>query len=151
MGTLSAPPGSPVSAGDGAEQALFMEARRRRRRRWLTGIAAVLVTGAVVAVSAVTWLPRASGHTADHTGAAAAALAGRSSAAVGQARITYRVVTAGILEAYGTKDITFSGGNRSLSFSQTSLPAGQEPAQTSPGPSGLWTGRCTPTSGSAGG
>ena len=133
MGTLSAPPGSPVSAGDAAEQALFMEARRRRRRRWLTGIAAVLVTGAVVAVSAVTWLPRASGHTADHTGAAAAALAGRSSAAVGQARITYRVVTAGVLEAYGTKDITFSGGNRSLSFSQTSLPAGPEPAQTESG------------------
>ena len=92
------------------------------------------MTGAVVAVSAVTWLPRASGHTADHTGAAAAALAGRSSAAVGRARITYRVVTAGVLEAYGTKDITFSGGNRSLSFSQTpSSQGGPEPAQTESG------------------
>lgn len=32
----------------------FMEARRRRRQRWLAGIAAVVVTGAVVTVSAVT-------------------------------------------------------------------------------------------------
>jgi hypothetical protein len=133
MGTLSAPPGSPVAPDAAAEQALFMEARRRRLRRWLTGIATVLVTGAVVAVSAITWLPRASGHTADHTGAAAAALAGRSSAPVGQARITYRVVTAGVPEAYGTDDITFSGKNRSHSFSSTALARGTEPAQNESG------------------
>ena len=62
MGSLIAPPGSPGSAGADAAQALFQEARRRRRRRWLAGIAAVVVTGAVVAVSAVTWLPRALGQ-----------------------------------------------------------------------------------------
>jgi hypothetical protein len=59
MGSLIAPPGSPGSAGADAAQALFQEARRRRRQRWLAGIAAVVVTGAVVAVSAVAWLPRA--------------------------------------------------------------------------------------------
>jgi hypothetical protein len=59
MGALIAPPGSPASAGADAAQALFQEARRRRRQRWLAGIAALVVTGAVVAVSAVTWLPRA--------------------------------------------------------------------------------------------
>ena len=62
MGSLIAPPGSPGSAGADAAQALFQEARRRRRRRWLAGIAAVVVTGAVVAVSAVAWLPRGLGQ-----------------------------------------------------------------------------------------
>jgi hypothetical protein len=62
MGSLIAPPGSPGSAGADAAQALFQEARRRRRRRWLAGIAAVVVTGAVVAVSAVAWLPRGLGR-----------------------------------------------------------------------------------------
>jgi hypothetical protein len=59
MGALIAPPGNADSAGADAAQALFQEARRRRRQRWLAGIAAVVVTGAVVAVSAVIWLPRA--------------------------------------------------------------------------------------------
>ncbi len=43
------------------------------------------------------------------------------------------MVTAGVVEAYGTKDITFSGRNRSFSFSQTFLPRGPEPAQTDSG------------------
>jgi hypothetical protein len=59
MGALIAPPGNAGSTGADAAQALFQEARRRRRQRWLTGIAVVVVTGAVVAMSAVTWLPRA--------------------------------------------------------------------------------------------
>ena len=62
MGALIAPPGSPGSAGADAAQALFQEARRRRRQRWLAGIAAVVVTGAVVAVSAVAWLPQGLGQ-----------------------------------------------------------------------------------------
>ena len=62
MGSLIAPPGSAGSAGADAAQALFQEARRRRRRRWLAGIAAVVVTGAVVALSAVAWQPRALGQ-----------------------------------------------------------------------------------------
>jgi hypothetical protein len=62
MGALIAPPGSPGPAGADAAQALFQEARRRRRQRWLAGIAAVVVTGAVVAVSAVAWLPRGLGQ-----------------------------------------------------------------------------------------
>ena len=62
MGSLIAPPGSAGSAGADAAQALFQEARRRRRQRWLAGIAAVVVTGAVVAVSAVAWLPRGLGQ-----------------------------------------------------------------------------------------
>jgi hypothetical protein len=132
MGTLSAPPGSAASSRAAAAEALFMEARRRRRRRWLAGAAAVLVAAAV-AVSAVTWLPRTFDQDAGHTGAAAAALVGRSSVPSGQARFTYRVVTADVLEAYGTKDITFSGNNRSFSFSQTSLPRGPEPTQTESG------------------
>lgn len=59
MGSLIAPPGNAGSTGADTAQALFQEARRRRRQRWLAGIAAVVVTGAVVAVLAVTWLPRA--------------------------------------------------------------------------------------------
>jgi hypothetical protein len=106
-----------------------MEARRRRRRRWLAGIGAALVAAAVLAVSAVTWLPRAFGQHAGPTGAAGAALVGRSSVPAGHARFTYRVVTAGLPEAYGTKDITFSGNNRSLSFSQTSLAEGPNAKQ----------------------
>jgi hypothetical protein len=133
MRSLSAPPGDPVSPGAGAAQALFMEARHRRRRRWLAGTAAVLVAAAVVAVSAVTWLPRALGQSADHSGGAGAAVAGRSSVAAGRAWITFRVVTAGVPEAYGTEDIRFSGGNRSSSFSTTRLARGPEPTQTESG------------------
>ena len=62
MGSLIAPPGSAGSAGADAAQALFQEARRRRRRRWLAGIAAVVVTGAVVALSAVAWQPGGRGQ-----------------------------------------------------------------------------------------
>lgn len=132
MGTLSAPPGSPVSSGAG-EQDLFMEARRRRRRRWLTGITAVLAAAAVAAVSTVTWLPRAFDQDAGRTGPAGSVLAGRSSAPAGRASINYRVVTAGVLEAYGTKDITFPGKNRSLSFSQTALARSRAPTRTDSG------------------
>ena len=128
MGSLTAPPGSPASSGAAAAEALFMEARRRRRRRWLAGIAAALAA-AVLAVSAVTWLPRAFGGGASGGEAAGAALVGRSSVMTGHARFTYRVVTAGVPEAYGTKDITFSGNNRSLSFSQTSLAEGPNAKQ----------------------
>ena len=130
MGSLTAPPGSPASSGAAASEALFMEARRRRRRRWLAGIAAALVAAAVLAVSAVTWLPRAFGRGASGAKAAGAAAVGRSPGPAGHARFTYRVVTAGVPEAYGTKDVTFSGDNRSLSFSQTSLARGPQPRQT---------------------
>src|SRR5215470_5813527 len=130
MGSLTAPPGSPASSGAAAAEALFMEARRRRRRRWLAGIAAALVAAAVLAVSAVTWLPRAFGRGASGAKAAGAAAVGRSPGPAGHARFTYRVVTAGVPEAYGTKDVTFSGNNRSLSFSQTSLARGPQPRQT---------------------
>jgi hypothetical protein len=133
MGSLTAPPGRTAPSGAAAEQALFLEARRRRRRRWLAGIAAALVAAAVLAVSAVTWLPRAFDQGAGPTGAAGAALVGRSSAPAGHARITYRVVTAGVPEAYGTRDITFSGNNRSFSFSQTALARGGQPTQTESG------------------
>jgi len=129
MGSLTAPPGSPASSGAAAAEALFMEARRRRRRRWLAGIAAALVAAAVLAVSAVTWLPRAFGRGASGAKAAGAAAVGRSPGPAGHARFTYRVVTAGVPEAYGTKDVTFSGNNRSLSFSQTSLARGPQPRQ----------------------
>jgi hypothetical protein len=131
VGTVTAPPGGPVPPG--AEQALFLEARRRRRRRWLAGTAAVLVAAAVVAVSAVTWLPRALGQGSGHSGGPGAAVAGRSSVAAGRAWITFRVVTAGVPEAYGTEDIRFSGGNRSSSFSTTRLARGPEPTQTESG------------------
>src|SRR5215468_2074442 len=125
MGSLTAPPGSPASSGAAAAEALFMEARRRR----LAGIAAALVAAAVLAVSAVTWLPRAFGRGASGAKAAGAAAVGRSPGPAGHARFTYRVVTAGVPEAYGTEDITFSGNNRSLSFSQHSAATGPEPAQ----------------------
>src|SRR5215470_13185705 len=140
MGSLTAPPGSPASSGAAAAEAIFMEARRRRRRRWLAGIAAALVAAAVLAVSAVTWLPGAFDR-AGPTGAAGAALVGRSSGPAGHARFTYRVVTAGIPEAHGTEDITFSGNNRSFSFSQHSAATGPEPAQVYSGTERLVDGQ----------
>src|SRR5215468_472909 len=137
MGSLTAPPGSPASSGAAAAEALFMEARRRR----LAGIAAALVAAAVLAVSAVTWLPRAFGRGASGGEAAGAAAAGRSPGLAGHARFTYRVVTAGVPEAYGTEDVTFSGNNRSFSFSQTSLAGGGVPRQTDSGTERLVDGQ----------
>ena len=81
MGSLTAPPGNPVSPGAGAAQALFEEARQRRRRRWLAGIAAVLVVSAVVAISTLIWRPWSSGHAANRAGSPGTVLAARSSAA----------------------------------------------------------------------
>jgi hypothetical protein len=141
MGSLTAPPGSPASSDAAAAEALFMEARRRRRHRWLAGIAAALVAAAVLAVSAATWLPRAFGQHAGPTGAAGAALVGRSSGLVGHARFTYRVVTAGIPEAYGTTDITFAGNNRSFAFSQHSAATGPQRAQAYSGTERLVNGQ----------
>jgi len=140
VGSLTAPPGHPAPSGAAAEQALFLEARRRRRRRWLAGIAAVLAAAAV-AVSAVTWLPRAFDQNAGPTGAAGAALVGRPSGSVGRARFTYRVVTAGVPEAHGTEDVVFSGNNRSFSFSNYSAARGPEPAQVFSGTERLVDGQ----------
>jgi hypothetical protein len=117
-----------------------MAARRRRRRRWLAGIAAALAA-AVLAVFAVTWLPRAFGGGASGGEAAGAALVGRSSVMTGHARFTYRVVTAGVPEAYGTMDLTFSGNNRSFSFSQTSLARGPSLTRTYSGTERLVDGQ----------
>jgi hypothetical protein len=141
MGSLTAPPGSPASPGAATAEALFKEARRRRRRRWLAGMAAAVVAAIVLAVSAVTWLPRAFDQDAGPTGAAGAALVGRSSGPAGHARFTYRVVTAGIPEAYGTTDITFSGNNRSFSFSGHSAATGPERAQVYSGTERLVDGQ----------
>ena len=120
MGSLTAPPGTSVSPVADAAQALFMEARRRRRRRWLARTAAALVVAAAVAVCAVIWLPGASDQAARRTGAVGG-LARRPSAPSWRARVTYRVVTAGVFEAYGTWNLGFSGNNRSLSFSEATL------------------------------
>jgi hypothetical protein len=130
MGSVIAPPGGSGSPGTGAEQALFMEARRRRRRRWLAGITAALAAAVVVAVSAVTWLPRAWDQMIGRSGAAGAALAGHSSTAAWQARITYRVVIGGVLEAYGIDDIRYSGRRWNWAYSHTLTAVGGEPAQT---------------------
>ncbi len=77
MSPLTALPVSPASDA----QVLFQEARRRRRRRWCAGMAVVLVASAVVAVSAVTWLHRASGHEAGGTGPTGTGPDARSSVA----------------------------------------------------------------------
>jgi hypothetical protein len=66
---------------------------------------------------------------------------GRSSALTGQARLTYRVVTAGVPEAYGAADITFSGQNRVLSVSTTALARGPSPRQTNSGTERLVDGQ----------
>jgi hypothetical protein len=129
MESLTASPDTSASPAADAAQALFMEARRRRRRRWLAGGAAVLVVVAVVAVCGAIWLPGAFDQSARRTGAVGG-LAGQSSAPSGRAKIAYRVVTAGVLEAHGTWDIRFSGNNRSLSFSRAVLARGPEPAQS---------------------
>jgi hypothetical protein len=105
-----------------------MAARRRRRRRWVAGIAAVVVVVAVVAVSAVTWLPRALGQGARGAGAAGAGVAGHPAA--WQASISYRVVTAGALEAYGTVDIRYSGHDWDSTSAWTTTARGPEPRQS---------------------
>lgn len=137
IGSQDAPPGHHDSTDPAAARALFLEARRRRRRRWLTGLAAAVVA----AVSAATWLPGAFDRVTGHTAAAGAALVGRSAAATGQAKLSYRVVTAGILQAYGTQEITFSGHNRIMSFSRTDLPRGPGPTQRSSGAERIVNGK----------
>jgi len=132
MGVMIAPPGSTPggsgSPGTNAEQALFVAARRRRRRRRAAGIAVVVAAVAVLAVSAATWLPRALGQGAGSAGAVGAAAAGH--AAAWQARISYRVVTAGVLEAYGSEDIRYSGHNWDSTSAQTWTARGPSPGQT---------------------
>ena len=64
-----------------AAQALFREARRRRRQRWLAGITMVLLIVTAVAVSTLTSTHRVPGRGAERTGSAGAALAARSPAA----------------------------------------------------------------------
>jgi hypothetical protein len=68
-------------ADPSAAQALFREARRRRRQRWLTGITMVLVIVTAVAVSTLTSTHRSAGRGAERTGPAGAALAAPSPAA----------------------------------------------------------------------
>jgi hypothetical protein len=81
VGSPITPHGNLDSSGADAAQALFQEARCRRRRRWLTGIAMVLLVGAAVAVSTVTWPHRATGHQVAGTGLAGLGLGARSSGA----------------------------------------------------------------------
>jgi hypothetical protein len=76
---------SPLTAApvarDGGVEVLFREARRRRRHRWLAGIAVVLAVSAVVAVSTMTWLHRAPGPAEGKSEPTAMAHAGRPSVA----------------------------------------------------------------------
>jgi hypothetical protein len=78
MGSLTAPPAPPDLPE--VTQALFAEARRRRRHRWLAGITAVLVASATVAAVTVIRLHRASGQDADRPGTAAVAVTAPSPA-----------------------------------------------------------------------
>jgi hypothetical protein len=79
MSTRLAPPAG--LADTTAVQVLFKEARRRRRRRWLTGIAVVGLTVAVAAASAVTLAHRAPGPESGRPRQPAAAPAAASSVA----------------------------------------------------------------------
>jgi hypothetical protein len=82
MSPVTAPPAAPVSPDSGAARALFKEARQRRRRRWLAGIAVFAVASAVAFVSTVTWLHRPPGHGDGRTSAAGTASARSSVDAV---------------------------------------------------------------------
>lgn len=134
-------PGRPDPPGPAAARALFLEARRRRRRRRLTGLVAALVLAAGLTGSAAAWLPGAFDRVTGHAEVAAAALVGRSPGATGQARLSYRVVTAGLLQANGTQEITFSGHNRIMSFSRTDLGSGPSPTQRSSGAERIVNGK----------
>lgn len=79
MNTQLAPPAGPADTT--AVQALFKEARRRRRRRWLTGIAVLGLTVAVAAASAVTPAQRTPGPEGGRMRQPAAAPAAASSVA----------------------------------------------------------------------
>ena len=59
MTTLTDRPLTPGAGRDPgeSEQALFAEARRRRQRRWLTGIVITIPVAAAVAVASLTWPP----------------------------------------------------------------------------------------------
>ncbi len=130
MGAVIAPPGSPDTSRASTEQAIFMAARRRRRRRWLAGIAVLAAAAAAVAVSAVTW-PGAPGQPTANAGAArAAGTAATGHAPAWQAKISYRVVTAGVLEAYGNQDIRHSGKNWDSSSFQRMTARGPSPSLT---------------------
>jgi hypothetical protein len=79
MSTQLVLPAAP--ADPSAAQALFKEARRRRMRRWLTGMTVVLLIIATVAVSTFSSTPRSAGRGTRGTGPAGAVPAARSSAA----------------------------------------------------------------------
>jgi hypothetical protein len=129
MGAVIAPPGSPDASGTSTEQAIFIAARGGRRGRWLAGIAVLAAAAAAVAVSAVTWLPGAPGQPAANAGAArAAGTAATGHAPAWQAKISYRVMTAGILEAYGNQDIRYSGKNWDSSSFQRMTARGPSPS-----------------------
>jgi hypothetical protein len=72
-------PGMAALAGE--VRALFREARRRRRRRWLIGLAVVLLAGIVGAASALSWMQRGPGQTSAGGGRSGAASAGSERAA----------------------------------------------------------------------
>lgn len=72
-------------------------------------------------------------------------MTGRSATTAGQASITYRVVTAGVPEAYGTWNISFSGANKSDFFTRTHLAThlapSPSPTQTESGTERIVNGR----------
>ena len=122
MGSLTAPPGNAVPPGAGAAQALFLEARQRRHRRWLTGIAVVLVVSAVVAVSTVIWLHRASGQDAGRTERLGTALAARSSAA---AAVWYDGIHLRLADIYLSGRVTQRAGPEASADSLPVVAAGE--------------------------
>jgi hypothetical protein len=95
LGTGQAPD---VAALAGEVRALFQEARRRRRRRWLTGVAVILLAGIVGAASALTWMQHGSGRQAARGRQIGAAAAGQARAAAvwvdGNARLHLGVIGA---------------------------------------------------------
>jgi hypothetical protein len=126
MKTKDKAPAAP--AGLEAEALIEQARRRQRRRRWVSalGVAAVIAVVLVVLASAGAGIWGRSAAQGGKRPPGAGAVPELS----GRARITYRVVTAGVPEAYGTDDITFSGKNRILSVSATTLARGPSPAQT---------------------
>lgn len=128
MKTRDRVPAAP--AGREAEALIERARRRQRRRHWViaAGVAAVVAVLLAVMASAGggIWGRFAAQGGKQPPGSGAGALPKLS----GHARITYRVVTGGVLQGYGTDDITLAGKNWNSASSTTWPATGREPKQS---------------------
>jgi hypothetical protein len=105
----------------------------RRPGRLAATVAVAAAVIAAIAVTAANQTGQKTGHEAILTAAMVRHLANESRlalASAGRADVTYRDTQAGVLQDYGSDDITFSGKNWNDAFTQTLPASAGQPADT---------------------